>query len=53
MSDEYVAAIFRSEEESKQERSLGCACCLLRVGFSLGLFFDLEDGGDMLLRIVG
>jgi hypothetical protein len=28
-------------------------CYLLYAGFFLGLFFDLEDVGDMFLRNVG
>jgi hypothetical protein len=28
-------------------------CCLLHAGFFLGLFFDLEDGGDILSRNIG
>jgi hypothetical protein len=29
------------------------ACYLLHLCFLLGLFFNLEDGGDMILRNVG
>jgi hypothetical protein len=29
------------------------ACCLLHAGFLLGLIFNPEDGGDMILRNVG
>jgi hypothetical protein len=29
------------------------ACYMLHAGFLLGLFFDLEDRGDMFLRNVG
>jgi hypothetical protein len=28
----------------------GSACYLLYVGFSLGLFFYTEDGGEIILR---
>jgi hypothetical protein len=31
----------------------GVACCLLHHGFSLGLLFNAEDGGDMLFRNFG
>jgi hypothetical protein len=30
----------------------GSACCLLHVGFLLGLLFTSEDGGNMLLQNV-
>jgi hypothetical protein len=29
------------------------SCHLLSAGFLLGLFFDLEDGGNMFLRNIG
>jgi hypothetical protein len=29
------------------------ACCLLHAGFLLGLLFNPEDGGDILLRNFG
>jgi hypothetical protein len=32
---------------------VGASCYLLPAGFLLGLFFDLEDGGDMFLQNVG
>jgi hypothetical protein len=46
------------EEEVKQENSMKRAtsiasCYLLYAGFFLGLFFDPEDEGDMLLRNAG
>jgi hypothetical protein len=33
-------------------KTCGSVCHLLPVGFLLGLFFDLEDGGDMFIRKV-
>jgi hypothetical protein len=36
---------------SKKESSF--ACCLLNPDILLGLFFHLEDGGDMFLRKLG
>jgi hypothetical protein len=44
ISEEYVASIFRVEEQ---------AYYLLHAGFLLGLVFDLEDGGEMFLRNLG
>jgi hypothetical protein len=29
-----------------------CACCLFHARLSFGLFFNLEDGGDMILRMI-
>jgi hypothetical protein len=39
--------------ESQPTFRRSTACYLLYAGFLLGLFFDLEDGGDMLLRNIG
>jgi hypothetical protein len=38
---------------SKARNKHGSACRLLHASFLLGLFFDFEDGGDMLLRNAG
>jgi hypothetical protein len=40
----------RVEEKAKQEA--GVNYYLFHSGSLLGFFFDLEDGGDMFLRIV-
>jgi hypothetical protein len=45
----YQARKKKAESESKQN----FACYLIHAGFLRGLFFDLEDGGDMSLRNVG
>jgi hypothetical protein len=47
LSEEYVASIFRIEEQMKQETSVR------KVGSRYLLFFDPEDGDDMFLRNVG
>jgi hypothetical protein len=47
-----VTVIYRIQDEMKQE-SRAELRLLFHVGFLLGLFFDREDGGDMLLRQVG
>jgi hypothetical protein len=48
VSDKHAISIFRLEEA---EQTVLATC--FHAGFSLGLFFDSEDGGDMLLRNVG
>jgi hypothetical protein len=40
----------KNKASKKPARS---ACYLLNIGLFLGLFFHLEDGGDMLLRNIG
>jgi hypothetical protein len=40
----------KNKESNKPSISV---CYLLYIGFLLGLFFDPEDGGDMLLRNIG
>jgi hypothetical protein len=48
VSEEHTAFIFRVKE---YEQALLATC--FHPGFLLGLFFDLEDGGDMFLRNIG
>jgi hypothetical protein len=43
----------RLENIPGKRQALSSAFYLLRAGFVLGLFFDLEDGGDMFLQNVG
>jgi hypothetical protein len=49
ISEEHIASIFRVEEQAEQETTN----CLLHAGFLLGLLFDPEDEGDMLVWKVG
>jgi hypothetical protein len=42
-----------SKEHIAKQETNGSACSLLHGGFFFGLFFNTEDGGDMLLRNVG
>jgi hypothetical protein len=53
--EEHVASIFRIERvnQARNQREAGSKqSYLLHAGFLLGLFFDLEHEGDMLLRNV-
>jgi hypothetical protein len=38
---------------SRKQHEAGFVCCLLHSGFLLGLFFNPENGGDMLLQNAG
>jgi hypothetical protein len=42
-----------AEELAEQETSTALLGTCFYSGFLLGLFFDLEDGGDTFLRKVG
>jgi hypothetical protein len=42
--EEHIASIFRAD---------ALLATSIHAGFLLGLFFDPEDGGDMVLRNVG
>jgi hypothetical protein len=56
VSEEHIAYIFRVEKISSEKTSVqagGKQSSGFHVGFLLGLFFDLEDGGVMFLRNVG
>jgi hypothetical protein len=45
-----MSSIFWDLTPCSKQRS---ACYLLHIGFLLGLFFDPEDEGDMLLQNIG
>jgi hypothetical protein len=49
--EDHVGPIFRVEEYAKHETSAKQVA--IRPGFLLGLFLDLENGGDTFLRNVG
>jgi hypothetical protein len=51
--EEHITSIFRNEEQVKQETNMNQGCCLLDVGFLLGLVFNPEDGGDVFLQNTG
>jgi hypothetical protein len=38
------------QETSMKLAAIKSACCLLRIGFFLGIFFNLEDGDSMFLQ---
>jgi hypothetical protein len=48
------SSVLKNKPHKKPARNSerASACYLLHAGFLLGFFFDLEDGGDMFLRIV-
>jgi hypothetical protein len=56
---QYESANLKRKDNSGERRvdervKKNCfACCLLRAGFLLRLFFDHEDGGDIFIRNVG
>jgi hypothetical protein len=54
VSEEHIASIFRFKEYAVRETSVKAMLTTCsHAGFSLGLFFDPEDGGDMFFRNVG
>jgi hypothetical protein len=44
---------FRNTANSEAGETVGSLCCLLHVGFMLGILFNPEEGGDILFRNVG
>jgi hypothetical protein len=48
-----VSKIYASQSGSCGVMAFSFACCVVHAGFLLGLFFNLEHGGDMFLRNVG
>jgi hypothetical protein len=47
----FISWVAKPSIQLKINRQMSCSgCCLRRGGFSFGLFFDSEDGGDAFLR---